>query len=42
MAESNELAPGSAVIVCLPALMVSGSTAYSFGKGPTPNNPFSL
>ena len=32
---------GSAVIVCLPALMRSGSTSLSRGNGPMPSMPFS-
>ena len=33
---------GSCVIVCLPALMRSGSTSSSKGNGPMPSMPFSL
>ena len=31
--------PGSAVTVCFPALMRSGSTSSSVGKGPSPRIP---
>ena len=40
-AESNMLAPGSAVTVCLPALMRRASISSSVGKGPIPSRPFS-
>jgi hypothetical protein len=32
---------GSSVIVCLPALMRSGSSSPSYGNGPMPSMPFS-
>ena len=32
---------GSAVTVCLPALIRSGSSSPSYGKGPMPSMPFS-
>ena len=35
------LAPGSAVTVCLPALISCASTSSSVGKGPMPSRPFS-
>ena len=34
--------PGRVVTVCLPALIRSGSTSSSVGKGPIPSRPFSL
>ena len=40
-AELKMLEPGSVVTVCLPALMRSGSTWASVGKGPMPSRPFS-
>jgi hypothetical protein len=39
--EKNELV-GSAVMVCLPALIRSASTSFSLGNGPMPSMPFSL
>ena len=36
------LVVGSIVTVCLPALMMSGSSSPSMGKGPMPSMPFSL
>ena len=41
-AEEKYDVPLSSVTVCLPALMMSGSTSLSSGKGPTPIMPFSL
>ena len=38
----KKLWPGTPVTVCLPALMRSGSTLSSVGKGPMPSRPFSL
>ena len=38
----KKLAPGSAVTVCLPALIRSESSSSSVGKGPMPSRPFSL
>src|SRR4051812_25448154 len=32
---------GSSLMVCLPALMRSGSSSPSYGKGPMPSMPFS-
>jgi hypothetical protein len=40
-AESNTEPPGRMVTVCLPALMIWGSTSSSYGKGPMPRRPFS-
>jgi hypothetical protein len=42
MALSKKAEPGTVVIVCLPALIRSGSSSPSNGKGPMPNKPFSL
>ncbi|MNH29312.1 hypothetical protein D3C79_895390 [compost metagenome] len=39
---SKKLLPGKVVMVCLPALMRSGSSSASLGKGPMPSRPFSL
>ncbi len=39
--EEKNAAPGTAVMVCLPALMRSASTLSSVGKGPMPSSPFS-
>ena len=41
-AELKMLVVGSAVTVCLPALIRSGSTSSSNGNGPMPSMPFSL
>ena len=41
MAESNTTEPGKVVMVCFPALIKSGSSSPSKGKGPMPNKPFS-
>ena len=41
-AESKKLAPGSVVMVCLPALIISASSSPANGKGPIPRTPFSL
>src|ERR1700681_3200637 len=40
-AREKKLDPGRVVMVCLPALMRSGSTWSSAGNGPMPSNPFS-
>ena len=37
----KKLLPGIVVIVCLPALIRSGSTLSSAGNGPMPSRPFS-
>ena len=37
----KKLEPGIVVMVCLPALMRSGSTSSSVGNGPMPSRPFS-
>src|SRR5215218_2137657 len=41
-AELESLLVGSAVMVCLPALIRSGSSSPSKRKGPSPSMPFSL
>src|SRR5699024_136576 len=41
VAESKMVAPGSRVMVCLPALMRSGSSSPPYGQGPMPITPFS-
>ena len=41
-AELKKLEVGSWVMVCLPALIRSGSSSPSKGKGPMPSMPFSL
>ncbi|MNG14736.1 hypothetical protein D3C84_985130 [compost metagenome] len=38
----KKLLPGRVVMVCLPALIRSGSTSSSLGNGPMPSRPFSL
>jgi hypothetical protein len=40
-AESKKDEPAISVIVCLPALMRSGSSSPSYGNGPMPSRPFS-
>jgi hypothetical protein len=39
---SKKLVVGSALTVCLPALIRSASTSSSNGNGPMPSIPFSL
>jgi len=41
-ADEKKLVVGSSVIVCLPALIRSGSSSPSKGNGPKPSMPFSL